>query len=53
MDFKKMISRTTQKIKDEGNRTIINENRTFFCSEIVAKACKEFGIIENNLTSCS
>ena len=32
---------------------MIDESRTFFCSELVAKAYKELGILENDNTSCA
>jgi hypothetical protein len=32
---------------------VISEDRTFFCSELVAKAFKLLGIIENDETSCT
>ena len=32
---------------------IIDEDRTFFCSELVAKAFKVLGIIEDDDTACS
>ena len=32
---------------------MIDEGRTFFCSELVAKAFKELGILENDNTSCA
>jgi len=32
---------------------LISETRTFFCSELVAKAFKILGIIENDITPCS
>lgn len=31
----------------------LHQNRTFFCSELVAKAYKHLGIIENDNRSCS
>ena len=31
----------------------VNKDRTFFCSELVAKAYKTFGIIEDDDTSCT
>jgi hypothetical protein len=31
----------------------IPEDKTFFCSELMAKAFKRFGIIKNDKTSCS
>ena len=32
---------------------MVNEGRDFFCSELVAKAFKVLGIIENDKTSCT
>jgi hypothetical protein len=32
---------------------MIEPTRTFFCSEIIAKAFKEFGIMEKDDISCS
>jgi len=32
---------------------LINKNRAFFCSELVAKAFKILGIIENDNTPCN
>ena len=29
------------------------KNRSYFCSELIAKAFKELGIIENDKTSCT
>jgi hypothetical protein len=34
-------------------RKFIDEQRTFFCSELVAKACKVLGILEDDSTACS
>jgi len=34
-------------------RKFIDEKRTFFCSELVAKACKVLGILEDDSTACS
>ena len=34
-------------------KQFITEDRTFFCSELVAKLCKVLGIIENNDLSCT
>ena len=36
----------------EPDRKLINEDRTFFCSELVAKACKVLGILKNTDVSC-
>ena len=35
------------------NREIIDTSRTFFCSELVAKAFKTLGIMVDNNTACS
>ena len=35
------------------DRKLIDEERTFFCSELVAKAFKVLGILENDTKSCS
>ena len=32
---------------------LISDDRTFFCSELVAKAFKVLGVIENDEISCS
>lgn len=34
-------------------KQFVQEDRTFFCSELVAKLCKVLGIIENNDLSCT
>ena len=31
---------------------MVDEERTFFCSELVAKACKVLGILKNTDVSC-
>lgn len=46
----KLMKRGTVKAK---NGKFIDENRTFFCSELVAKAYKILGIIEDDSKSCS
>ena len=38
---------------DGTKRELINKDRTFFCSELVAKACKVLGILEDDGTSSS
>jgi hypothetical protein len=43
----------SMKIKKGSDKQFIEENRTFFCSELVAKAFKTLGIIENDDTACS
>lgn len=45
------LTRKKSKVRDfdvNGESKIIDPNRTFFCSELVAKAFKHLGIIENN-----
>ena len=36
-----------------GSHVHFDEDRTFFCSELVAKAFKILGVIENDKTSCT
>ena len=48
-----MNRRTVALNRSETNRTIIDEERTFFCSELMAKAFKVLGIIQDDGTSCS
>jgi len=31
-----------------GDRTLVQKDRTFFCSELLAKACKVLGILKND-----
>ena len=38
---------------ESGDDKIIDDDRTFFCSELVAKAFKVLKIIENDDTACS
>ena len=40
------------KTKDNQEK-IVDENRTFFCSELVAKSYKVLGVIEDDDTACS
>ena len=49
---KLLRSKTIAKSKNDENE-LIDEDRTFFCSELVAKAFKILGIIENDDTSCT
>jgi len=44
---KKLLRRETLK-KEDASRELIDEERTFFCSELVAKAFKVLGIIKND-----
>jgi len=43
----------TASVGDEDEHTLIDPSRTFFCSELVAKAFKCLGVIENDKKSCS
>ena len=49
----KLWRRKTVNLSEKNNRLMIDEERTFFCSELVAKAFKVLGILENDSTSCS
>lgn len=49
---KLMKQKTTIKSTTDENE-LIDADRTFFCSELVAKAFKLLGIIENDETSCT
>lgn len=40
-----------KRLKDEDK--FLDENRTFFCSELCAKAFKVLGIMENDDVSCA
>lgn len=46
------LSRKKTVIKKQ-NANIIDDDRDFFCSELVAKAFKVLGILEDNDTSCA
>ena len=48
----KLTKQKTTAIKDSDEHTLIASERTFFCSELVAKAFKCLGVIENDDTSC-
>lgn len=37
----------------EFERQFVDESRTFFCSELIAKAYKVLGIIEDDAKSCA
>ena len=50
---KLMKKKTTRMVDDGSENTLIDGNRTFFCSELVAKAFKLLGIIEDDDTSCT
>lgn len=59
LNVKKIMTRNTVKTVKSGEyvdgqeRTMINGDRMFFCSELLAKAFKELNIIENDNTACS
>ena len=38
-------------VDEKGEKLLIAADRTFFCSELVAKACKVLGIIQDDDTS--
>ena len=40
-------------LKNDETNTMISEDRTFFCSELLAKAFKCLGIIEDDDTNCA
>ena len=46
----KLMKMKTNIIEDD---KLISDDRTFFCSELVAKAFKILGVIENDETSCT
>lgn len=48
----KLLKKKTEKVENTENE-LINEDRTFFCSELVAKAFKLLGVMENDETSCA
>lgn len=50
---KKSIKLAPSVSTDENQRQLIEEERTFFCSELVAKAFKVLGIIEDDETASS
>ena len=54
LDRKKLMRRTTIPKKEDlqNQNQMIDDQRTFFCSELVAKAFKILGIIENDEVSC-
>ena len=49
----KLTKQKTTVLKDDGGNTLIDKDRTFFCSELVAKAFKCLGIIEDDDKSSS
>jgi hypothetical protein len=49
----KLTKQKTTIIKDDDEHTLIAKDRTFFCSELVAKAFKCLGVINDDDKSCS
>ena len=51
----KLLKKQTIRSKVQGTNSdkLVDEHRTFFCSELVAKAFKVLGIIEDDDTSCT
>jgi hypothetical protein len=49
----KLVKQKTTVMKADDANTLIQSDRAFFCSELVAKAFKCLGIIEDDDTSCS
>lgn len=49
----KLMKKKTMMKQDNDSNELIDSDRTFFCSELVAKAFKLLGIIEEDETSCT
>ena len=47
------LFRNTTVYKIDCDRELIDSSRTFFCSELVAKAFKVLGVIEDDEVACS
>jgi len=45
------INRSSEVNELKGDRKFVNEDRTFFCSELVAKAYKSLGVFDTPLPS--
>ena len=43
----------TEESKNNFERVFVEEDRTFFCSELIAKAYKVLDVIEDDLVSCA
>ena len=52
LSSEKLLRQSTTKRTSKTNK-FIDEDRTFFCSELVAKSFKILGIMENDDISCS
>jgi len=48
-----MRKRTVAKALSDNSNQLVETNRTFFCSELLAKAFKILGIMEDDDTSCT
>ena len=54
LNSKKLFRRQTEAPKKGAtDRQMIGEERTFFCSELIAKGFKVLGILENDTRSCA
>lgn len=51
IDGGKLMRQKTTKVQD--SKRLVEEDRTFFCSELLAKAFKILGVIEDDDTSCT
>jgi hypothetical protein len=49
----KISNKQTMVIPKDDKNKMVSADRTFFCSELVAKAFKVLGIIENDSSSCA
>ena len=49
----KLSKKKTQLFKEDDQNKLVRSDRTFFCSELVAKAFKCMGVLENNNKSCA
>ena len=47
-----LTQRETLGISDEDENILVSSERTFFCSELVAKAFKVLGVTQNDKKSC-
>ena len=52
-NLQKLTARGSFSIKPESNRKYVDVDRTFFCSELVAKAYKCLGVFDTDRSSAS
>ena len=52
ISMKQILSSKRQTVKPKSGK-FIDDDRTFFCSELIAKAYKVLGIIEDDDKACS